>query len=149
MSFDLSMSGSEIHAAVKRARSSHLLHGTELREQPNLSALEEFLIYGIQYAFPAQRGEPARGVPTSYAAEPLSKFVASGEELPLVWPFVKGSARGVAFEPLYKHAPAAALRDPIFYEYLALADALRDGRVRERKLAGEMIVKRLRSHAHA
>jgi hypothetical protein len=50
---------------------------------------------------------------------------------------------------LYKLAPAAALRDPVFYEYLALVDALRDGRARDRKLAEEMIVKRLRTRVHA
>jgi hypothetical protein len=50
---------------------------------------------------------------------------------------------------LYKLAPAAALRDSVLYEYLALVDALRDGRARERKLAEEMIVERLRSLPHA
>jgi hypothetical protein len=38
----------------------------------------------------------------------------------------------------------AALRDPSFYEYLALADAIRDGRVRERKYAEEELHRRLR-----
>ena len=32
---------------------------------------------------------------------------------------------------LNKTAPQAALRDPLFYEYLALVDALRYGRVRK------------------
>jgi hypothetical protein len=51
-----------------------------------------------------------------------------------VWPFPEGEHRGVTLEPLYKSAPAA-LRDPFLYELLALIDALREGRVRERKLA--------------
>jgi hypothetical protein len=149
IALDLLMSPSEVHAAVKRAEASHLLHGSELGERPNVSALEEFLLHGLKYAFPAERGEPTRGVPTSYAAEPLRKMIARGDELPPVWPYVKGSVRGVAFKPLYKLAPAAALRDPVLYEYLALADALRDGRARERQLAGDLILKRLRSIAHA
>ena len=144
MAFDLSMSPSEVHAAVKRAQNSRLLHPAELDQWPNISALLEFLIHGLKYAFPAERGEPTRGVPTSYAAEPLRAMIASGHELPPVWPFEKGSVRGIAFEPLYKNAPVAALRDPVFYEYLALTDALRDGRARERKLAEDLIVKRLR-----
>jgi len=148
IALDLLMSPSEVHAAVKRARASHLLHGSELGEQPNVSALEEFLLHGLKYAFPAERGEPTRGVPTSYAAEPLRKMIACGDELPPVWPYVKGSVRGVAFKPLYKLAPAAALRDPVLYEYLALADALRNGRARERQLAEDLILKRLRSTAH-
>ena len=49
----------------------------------------------------------------------------------------------MAFSPLYRTAPIAALRDPAFYEYLALADALRDGRARERKLAEGELHKRL------
>jgi hypothetical protein len=50
---------------------------------------------------------------------------------------------------LYKQAPKAALRDPVLYELLALADALRDGRARERKLAEKLIVGRLRPAVHA
>ena len=148
IALDLSMSPSEVHAAVKRAQVSLLLHGSELSEMPNVSALVEFLVHGLKYAFPAERGEPTRGIPTSYAAEPLRKVIAPGAELPPVWPYDKGSMRGVAFQPLYKLAPVAALRDPVFYEYLALVDALRDGRARDRKLAEEMIVKRLRTSVH-
>jgi hypothetical protein len=142
------MSPSEVHAAVKRAQASRLLHGPELGERPNLRAIEEFLIHGLKYVFPAERGEPARGVPTSYAAEPLRQVIALGDEPPPVWPYPAGSQRGISFEPLYKQAPKAALRDPVLYEFLALADALRDGRARERKLAEEMMVSRLRSAVH-
>jgi hypothetical protein len=143
------MSPSEVHAAVKRAQASRLLHGSELGERPNYTAIEEFLIHGLKYAFPAERGELTRGVPTSYAAEPLRQVIALSDEPPPVWPHPTGPQRGIAFEPLYKQAPKAALRDPVLYELLALADALRDGRARERKLAEKMIVGRLRSAAHA
>ena len=51
--------------------------------------------------------------------------------------------RGVTVEPLYKTAPAAALRDPFLYELLALIDALREGRARERKLAEKELIDRL------
>jgi hypothetical protein len=56
----------------------------------------------------------------------------------------QGKHRGIAFDPLYRTAPVAALRDPLFYEYLALADALRDGRIRERQLAETELRNRLR-----
>ena len=49
---ELKMSASEIHSAVKRLNNSRLLHGTEMNEKPNLSALEEFLIHGVKYTFP-------------------------------------------------------------------------------------------------
>jgi hypothetical protein len=45
--------------------------------------------------------------------------------------------------------PEAALRDPALYEKLALVDALRDGRVRERKLAEQELKKLLRNKRHA
>ena len=60
-----------------------------------------------------------------------------------VWPYVLGKVRGYSFEPLYKHAAEASVADPALYELLSLVDALRDGRVRERKIALEMMSKRL------
>jgi hypothetical protein len=142
---ELDMSSSEVHAAVKRAQAAHLLHGAEMGGRPNLNALNEFLIHGLKYAFPAERGELTRGVPTSYAAEPLQHLIAPGQEPIPVWPYSEGRKRGIAFKPLYKSVPIAALRDPTLHEYLALADALRDGRIRERKLAERELLKRLRT----
>src|ERR1700722_20480458 len=63
---ELGMSTSEVHASVKRAQSAKLIHGSELLNRPNLAALEEFLVHGLKYAFPAERGEFTRGVPISY-----------------------------------------------------------------------------------
>jgi DNA-binding Lrp family transcriptional regulator len=141
---ELVMSPSEVHASVRRAEGSHLLHGSRLKNRPNFSALEEFLLHGLKCVFPPERGELTRGVPTSYAAKPLRGMIAPGDELGPVWPYEEGKQRGIAFEPLYKTAPIAALRDPSFYEYLALADALRDGRVREREIAETELCRRLR-----
>lgn len=142
---ELQMSASEVHACVKRAAACHLLHGPDLMHRPNLTAVEEFLVHGLQYVFPAERGELTRGVPTSYAADPLQSMIAPGTEPIPVWPSAPGSDRGMAFAPLYKTAPIAALRDPGFYELLALADALRGGRPRERNLAEQALRKRLRT----
>jgi DNA-binding Lrp family transcriptional regulator len=141
---DLNMSPSEIHAAIKRLQQARLLHGPEMQEKPNISALEEFLVHGVKYAFPAEHGQVTRGVPTSFAAPPLKDEIASGDELPPVWAWREGETRGIALEPLYRTAPAAALRDPILYEFLALVDAIRDGRARERKIAEKQLISRLR-----
>lgn len=141
---DLNMSPSEIHAAIKRLQQARLLHGPEMQEKPNLSALEEFLLHGVKYAFPAEHGQLTRGVPTSFAAPPLNDEIASDDELPPVWPWREGETRGIALAPLYRTAPAVALRDPILYELLALVDAIRDGRARERKIAEKELVSRLR-----
>ena len=142
---ELSMSASEVHAAVKRAQAAHLLHGPELGERVNGRALEEFLIHGLKYAFPAQHGPMTRGLPTSYAAEPLRRFIKAGNEPVPVWPDPAGPVRGTAFEPLYPSVPEAARHDPYLYELLALVDAIRDGRIRERKLAEQELITRLRS----
>jgi DNA-binding Lrp family transcriptional regulator len=68
LAVELVMSPSEVHACVKRAQASHLLHGPGMQNRPNLAALKEFLVHGLQYVFPAERGEFTRGVATSYAA---------------------------------------------------------------------------------
>ena len=138
---ELGISSSEVHAAMKRAQAAHLLHGPELSNRPIVSALEEFLIHGIKYAFPAEHGELTRGVPTSYAAAPLNRLIDAGNEPIPVWPYGKGEKRGIAFAPLYKLVPFAALHDPLLYEQLALIDAIRDGRVRERQLAEQELIK--------
>jgi DNA-binding Lrp family transcriptional regulator len=144
LAFELVMSASEVHASVKRAQASGLLHGTALENRPNIAALEEFLIHGLKYAFPPEHGEMTRGVATSYGAAPMRQMIALTDEPIPVWPYEDGKQRGVSLAPLYKTAPIAALRDEPFYELLVLADALRDGRARERKIAETELCRRLR-----
>jgi hypothetical protein len=148
LAHELFMSPSEVHAAVKRAQAARLLHGPELGGTPNRKALEEFLLHGVKYAFPAQHGTLTRGMPTSYAAEPLRRHIQSGQEPPPVWPSADGPVRGIAMEPLYPSVPKAAQRDPRLYEMLTLVDALRDGRTRERKIAEKELLARLREKKH-
>jgi hypothetical protein len=86
-------------------------------------------------------------MPTSYAASPLKEHFASGEtkELPPVWPDPEGKIRGYSLEPLFRSVPYAARRDPQLYELLALVDALREGRARERNFAAEELGKRVQA----
>jgi hypothetical protein len=142
---DLSLSPSEVHGAIGRLRASRLLHGPGLKDRPNISTLEEFLIHGLKYAFPAEHSNVTRGIPTSYAAEPLKSEIAMSNEPPPVWPWPEGDTRGIGLEPLYKKVPQAALRDSELYKLLALVDAIRDGRARERKIAEQDLVRRLRT----
>jgi DNA-binding Lrp family transcriptional regulator len=141
----LGLSPSEVHGAIKRLQNAKLLHGPEMKSRPNISALEEFLIHGLKYTFPAAHGQLTRGLPTSYAAPPLNAEIFSKDDIPPVWPWPQGNVRGIAFEPLYRSAPVAALQDPLLYEFLALLDAIRDGRARERKIAERELIKRLHS----
>ena len=120
----------------------------ELQDRLNRSALLEFLLHGIRYAFPAEKGALTRGVPTGYAAPPLLKSIAASSEPPPVWPYADGPVRGYSFAPLHKNVPQAALEDSKFYELLALVDALRDGSTRGRELAGRELKKRLEKSTH-
>lgn len=146
---ELYLSASEVHAAVQRARHARLLSPGDPVEVPNKSAIEEFLLHGVKYAFPPERGQLTRGIPTGYAAEPLKNRISAGNEPPPVWPSTEGKTRGYSFTPLYKTVPRAALRDPYLYEVLALIDAIRDGRSRERQLAEQELKARLQSPRHA
>ncbi|BCS35973.1 hypothetical protein TBR22_A52090 [Luteitalea sp. TBR-22] len=139
---DLALSPSQVHASLKRLERSRLVDAHTGR--PLLKAVEEFLIHGVKYVFPAQRGEATRGVPTAYAAPPLSDQIVADGELTPVWPDAEGSVRGVTLEPLHRAVPKAARQDPALYAILALIDALRDGRVRERQLAERELSERLR-----
>jgi len=65
------------------------------------------------------------------------------ESAPLVWPHPEGQVRGESLEPLYPSAVDAALKDTKLYECLALVDALRVGRARERKLAIDFLTQSL------
>ena len=139
---ELHMSASEVHAALARCQLAGLYDAQ--RKQPNRIALEEFLVHGLRYVFPSPPGELARGLPTSFAAPSLKGNIRYGiSDLP-VMPFPAGSVHGVCIEPLYASAPQAASDDPALYHLLALLDALRVGRARERKLAQDLLRERLR-----
>lgn len=139
---DVALSPSQVHASLTRLARSRLTDAQT--GHPLLKAVEEFLIHGVKYAFPAQRGEATRGMPTAYAAAPLRDQLAENDDLPPVWPDAEGEVRGVTLEPLHKGVPKAARQDPVLHELLALLDALRDGRVRERQLAEKELSARLR-----
>ena len=134
----LGLSKSETHGAVKRAKAAGLLLADR---QPNRYALLEFVLHGARYAFPAVRGRMTRGMPTAYAAPPLSELIQPGGDPIPVWPDAEGEARGELLKPLYRCAPAAARADPKLYECLSLIDALRGGRARERNLATEHLTR--------
>ena len=104
----------------------------------------DFLAHGVPVAFYQRRGPIVRGMLTSSFAPPLcEKLPAEEGAVPLVWPTPNGKARGETLEPLCKSAPTAAAADPRLYELLALVDALRAGRGKERKLALEILEQRL------
>ena len=139
----LAMSSSEVHSAVKRAKLARLVNEPESRLSVDRRALIEFVIHGVKYAFPVERGTMTRGTPTSYAAPPMNSEFAPTSDPPPVWPHAEGKVRGLAFSPLSKNAPKAAKKDKELYELLALIDAVREGRARERQYAEKEIIARI------
>ena len=107
----------------------------------NRAGAEGLLIYGVPYLVPIRLGPPTRGVPTAHAAPPLKALVSG--EVAYVWPDEAGGTLGTSLEPLHPAVPAAARAQPRLHELLALVDALRVGRVRERTLAAREIHMRL------
>lgn len=139
----LGMSASEVHAAIKRCLSAHLAIKQDQSITPNHRNLLEFLVHGMRYVFPPEHGELTRGMVTAYAAEPLIQYLAGSTEPPPIWPDAEGDTRGITLKPLYKSVPFAAKNDKQLYELLALVDAIRIGRARERQLAIRELTARL------
>lgn len=137
----LKMSQSEIHQSVRRAELCDLYD--PLTRKPKRAALVEFLIHGLRHVFPALPGKRARGVPTAQSAPPISRQIVSSPKEACVWPHLKGKTRGLAVRPLYPTVPEVALEDPEMHALLALIDALRIGKAREREFAREELSKRI------
>ncbi|WP_245760404.1 hypothetical protein [Salegentibacter flavus] len=135
----LGMSQSEVSESVARSKYSGLLDpkGKKVMKM----AFMDFLQFGLKYVFPQKPGPVVRGIPTSHSALPLSEQITSNENY--VWPYAKGPVRGHSIIPLYSSVPEAALFDDALHELLALVDALRVGRVRERELALNELKKRI------
>lgn len=145
----LFISPSEVSKSLKRCVDAGLLYVAGPEKRVNRSGLMEFLSHGLKYAFPPARGSMARGVPTAASAEPLKSRLLEDREPPAVWPYAEGKLRGISLAPLYKGAPKAALRDPKFHSVLALCDAIRGGRTRERNLAVELLEEEIHARSES
>lgn len=133
----LGMSASEVHATVRRCEEAGLYNAHT--RAPQREALREFLVHGLRYVFPVRPGPLVQGLPTSYAAPPLNRsFRFESAEGP-VMPLPRGPVRGPEIRPLFRSAPQAAARDEHLHLLLALVDALRSGRARERRQAAQAL----------
>ena len=137
MAEELGMSASETHAAIGRLQEGRLVAsgGRNVQRQ----AFRDFLKYGISHVFPAKESGPSRGISTAWAAPVFDGAFNTSNEPPPVWAHPKGTVHGPSVVPLYKSGPDAALKDQRLYDYLALIDAVRLGRARERKFALEKL----------
>jgi hypothetical protein len=132
------------HRAMRRLDEAGL-YSVE-RRRVYRAAAEEFLIHAAKFSFPPRWGSEVRGVPTSWAAEPLRAELAESAGLPPVWPYAKGTVRGLGLEPLHAMVPEAALADHALRQRLALVDALRSNdSARVTQLAEKLLKERLES----
>ena len=129
------------HNAVRRLRAARLVRPDE--RHVIVPSLLDFLVSGVPYAYPGVLGAIARGVPTAWSAPPLADAFRGAD--PVVWPSASGSVRGQSLTPLYGGAPATEKNRPDLYELLALVDALRIGRARERARASGLLRERLQA----
>jgi predicted transcriptional regulator len=139
LSIELGISASEISESLNRSAIAGLI-AKDKKRLMQLTILD-FLEHGLRYVYPQKPGAKARGIVTAHSAAPLNQEIASNELY--VWPYAEGDVRGESIEPLHPKVPEASLKDAVFYEYMALCDALRVGRVREKNLAVEELKKRL------
>jgi hypothetical protein len=136
---ELRMSQSEISKSIARSKYAGLLdpNGKKVRKL----ALIDFLQFGIAYVFPQHPGALVRGIPTAHSAPPLSQTIQSAEHY--VWPSGKGKLRGQSIIPLYPSVVDAVQNDEKLHELLALVDAIRVGRAREREIAIKELKQRI------
>jgi hypothetical protein len=139
LAHSLKMSQSEVSQSVARSKYAGLLdhNGKKVMRQ----ALYDFLQYGLAVVFPAKPGAVVRGIPTAHSTAPLNEEIRSGEDY--VWPFAKGNVRGHGITPLYATVPQAVLDDEQLHALLALADALRVGKAREKNMAVQELKNRI------
>lgn len=139
LAIELGISSSEISESLNRSTIAGLI--AKDKRKLMVLAILDFLEKGLRYVYPQHPGAKVRGLPTAHAAPPLSNEITSSESY--VWPYSKGTVRGESIEPLHPKLPEACLKDPFFYELMALCDALRVGKVREKTLAIQELRNRL------
>jgi len=135
---DLFISQSEVSKSLVRSRYARLITGNY---NLMLFGLLEFIEHGVKYCFPQQPGALVRGIPTAHSHEVLKKDING--DVDYVWPSAKGNMRGQAIIPLYPSVINSSLIDKELHLVLALLDAIRVGRNREKNLAIEILWKKL------
>jgi len=142
---DLHLSVSAIHRSLERCVRARFISPSPFNDIYILN-ISEFLIHGIPYTFAIEPGKLTRGIATAHSAPPLNEKIISEKEI-YVWPYLKGKLRGQSIEPLMKHVPEIVQHDKSLYEILALIDAIRIGRTREKEIAANLLKEKLQFYA--
>ena len=133
LAISLNISASEVSESLNRSKMATLISADKRKLMKK--NLLDFIEHGLRYLYPVETGAIQRGIPTAHTAPPLKNYISSEESF--VWPWAEGNVRGQTIEPLHPKVPDACLKDPDLYELLALVDALRLGRIREKQQALE------------
>ena len=131
LAFSLDISQSEVSESLNRSKIAGLISADKRMLMKN--NLLNFLEYGLRYVYPAEPGAIQRGIPTAHNAPPLNNIISAEESY--IWLWAEGDTRGQVIEPLHPGVPGACIKDAALYELLALTDALRLGRMREKQRA--------------
>jgi hypothetical protein len=138
----LSLSKSQVHYSVKNCVQVGLLGEKTLTPKPE--AIKEFIGHAVKYLLPAKWLGQGIGIATAHSMEPLCEVI-SAAGLPIIWEEPNGTLEGMILKPIHPSAPFASLIDRQLYEYLALIDALRSGRAREKNMALQELMTRIES----
>ncbi len=131
---ELQIPKSSVFESLRRLEALGLLKHDAGGRRIDRLGLRDLLVHGARWVAPAKIGEAELGIPTAHSAPPLVDKLR-GDDDPLVIPMAHGPMRGRAVPPLHKNAAYAAQRDPRLYRLLALCDAFRIGRARDREVA--------------
>jgi hypothetical protein len=136
----LSISVSEIHAAIERCKAAGVLGTPRGKLNVGKRRFFELVTVAVPQVYYAVRGSVEMGVPTAMHAEPLKGvFLRDGRPIPLIWPSELGTVKGESLFPLYSTAPRAVQHDPDLHRLLALIDVVRVGDAKDRKLATDLL----------
>lgn len=144
------LSNGEAFNSLARLKAAQLVFEKDNAVKISPARLYDFLVYGVPTTYYQVRGQVTRGMVTGAHAPPLAeRLTASEGDIPLVWPSPTGKSRGETLVPIYETVPMAAAADAKLYELLVLVDGLRTGRTREKKVAAELLEKRLMPQGEA
>jgi hypothetical protein len=136
---ELGVSKSGIAQSIARLQALDLLKEDKGVRRLNRLRVRDCLEHGVKWLAPAVVGDWELGLPTGHSAEPLaSKLKGDGDDL--VMPLPHGPVRGRCVPPIHPKAPEAARKDPRLHRLLAIVDAFRVGRARDREVAARELV---------
>ena len=136
----LELSKSQIHYSVKRCIQVGLLGEKTL--YPKVEPMKELVEHAIKFIFPPEWKGEGKGMATAHSTEPLSELIRSNG-VSVIWEEQQGDTSGSILKPIHPSVPSSSRKDRQLYECFALIDAVRSGRIREKKLALDELLSRI------